>query len=231
MDNPGRRLDHQRPRRVALYARNSVARDAHPAAQLDALRQLAAQRGWVIVGEYVDIGQSGSKDRRPELDKLMAHVHKGGVNVVGVFRFDRFARSVRHLVVALDDFRSRGVDFVSVNDCIDRASTSTGRFTFAIIAAVTELETRVDPGTHTLRSGCREEARSCSRSPSCESRSGSCARTARGGFVRQRCSEGLGDRRRDPPSRALAAASYEMPNPGEIPHIVAAAPSADVAAE
>jgi DNA invertase Pin-like site-specific DNA recombinase len=53
-----------RPRRAALYARVSTT-DQHPEIQLAALRQLAAQRGWEIAGEYVDHGISGSKDRRP----------------------------------------------------------------------------------------------------------------------------------------------------------------------
>jgi len=110
--------------------------------QLEGLRALAEQRGWEIVGEYVDTGYSGSKDRRPQLDALMQRVHRGGINIVAVWRFDRFARSVRHLVMALDEFRSRGIDFVSLNDNID-TSTSTGRFTYAVIAAVSELEREV----------------------------------------------------------------------------------------
>jgi len=117
-------------------------RDQSPEAQVVALREVAAQRGWHIIHEYVDMAVSGAKDRRPQLDELMRHVHRGGVNAVVVFRFDRFARSVRHLILALDEFRSRGVDFVSVNDAID-TSSATGRFTFSIIAAVAELEREI----------------------------------------------------------------------------------------
>ncbi len=124
-------------RRVAIYARVSTS-DQYPQLQLDALRQLADQRGWKIVSEYVD-QISGSKDRRPQLDRLMRDAHKGRLDIVICWRFDRFARSVRHLVMALDEFRALGVDFLSMNDGID-TSTPAGRFTFHVIAAVAELE-------------------------------------------------------------------------------------------
>jgi DNA invertase Pin-like site-specific DNA recombinase len=107
--------------------------------QLDGLRKLAEQRGWRVVGEYIDEGYSGTKDRRPALDKLMADAHKGKFDIVTVWRFDRFARSVRHLVTALDDFRERGIDFISLNDAID-TSTPTGRMTFMVVAAMAAFE-------------------------------------------------------------------------------------------
>jgi DNA invertase Pin-like site-specific DNA recombinase len=69
----------------------------------------------------------------------MADVRRGKVDVVCCWRFDRFARSVKHLVTALDDFNARGVDFVSLNDNID-TSTASGRFVFTVFAAVAELE-------------------------------------------------------------------------------------------
>jgi DNA invertase Pin-like site-specific DNA recombinase len=125
-------------KRVALYARVSTT-DQNPGMQVDELRRVCAQRGWEIVGEYVDAGYSGSKDRRPELDHLMQDVHRGKVGAVLVWRFDRFARSVRHLVSALEDFRARSVDFISVMDGIDTC-TPAGRFTFHVVAAVAELE-------------------------------------------------------------------------------------------
>lgn len=126
------------PKKAALYARCSTL-DQHPEAQIEQLRVVAQQRGWEVVGEYVDHGQSGRKDRRPELDRLMADVHRGRVGLVAVVRFDRWARSVKHLVITLDDFRCRGVDFISIADGID-TTTAAGRFSFNVIGAVAQLE-------------------------------------------------------------------------------------------
>lgn len=130
-------------KKVYVYARVSTA-DQNPQMQLDGLRDYAGQRGWVIAGEYIDHGVSGTKDRRPQLDELMTNVRRGKLRggVVLVFKFDRFARSVKHLVTALDEFRSLGIDFVSLHDSID-TSTPTGRFTYAITAAFAEMETEL----------------------------------------------------------------------------------------
>jgi len=125
-------------KRVALYARTST-HDQNPGMQVEELRRVAGQRGWEVFGEYVDAGHSGAKDRRPELDRMMGDVHRGKIDMVLVWKFDRFARSVRHLVSALDDFGARNVDFVSVHDGID-TSTPVGRFTFHVVSAVAELE-------------------------------------------------------------------------------------------
>lgn len=130
--------DNGTPKKAALYARCST-HEQHPEAQIEQLRQVARQRGWTVVGEYVDRGQSGRKDKRPELARLMADIHRGKANVVAVVRFDRWARSVRHLVQSLDEFRCRNVDFVSLGDGID-TSTPAGRFCFHVVGAVAQLE-------------------------------------------------------------------------------------------
>lgn len=125
-------------KRCAVYARVST-NEQSPDLQLDALRALCAQRGWNLQHEHIDQGVSGTKASRPALDALMRDVHAGKVDVVAVWKFDRFARSTQHLVTALNDFRQRNVEFVSVHDGID-TSTAAGRMVFGVIAALAEFE-------------------------------------------------------------------------------------------
>ncbi len=107
--------------------------------QLDVLREFAGRRGLELVAEFVDHGASGARERRPALDELMDAARKRTFDVVLVYRFDRFARSVRHLVTALDEFQVLGVDLVSYSKSLD-TSTPLGRAMFSICAALAELE-------------------------------------------------------------------------------------------
>ena len=125
--------------RVAIYARVSTANNGQsPEMQLRELREYCERRGWTIAGEYVD-ATSGAKDRRPELDRLMSDAHKRRFDVVAVWKFDRFARSVSHLLRALDTFRVLGIEFVSLSESLDTA-TPAGRMVFTVLGAVAELE-------------------------------------------------------------------------------------------
>ena len=87
-------------KRAAIYARVSTHNAQNPDMQLDELRAYCGRRGWDIGGEYVDVGISGAKERRPELDRLMADAHRRRFDAVVVWKFDRFARSVSHLLRA-----------------------------------------------------------------------------------------------------------------------------------
>ena len=103
------------------------------------LRQFAEARGWRIAGEYIDAGVSGAKDSRPELNRLMVDAHKRRFDIVCVWRFDRFARSVSHLLRALETFKALGIDFVSYSEQMD-TSTPAGKMVFTVLGAVAELE-------------------------------------------------------------------------------------------
>ena len=124
--------------RVALYARVSST-DQNPAMQIRELRAYCQLRGWKIHDEYVDRGISGAKDSRPQLDRLMSDAHRRHFDVVAVWRFDRAARSVSHLLRALEAFRTLGIEFVSLSEQID-TTTPAGKMVFTVLGAVAELE-------------------------------------------------------------------------------------------
>jgi DNA invertase Pin-like site-specific DNA recombinase len=126
--------------RAALYARISTLNHGQdPEVQLGELREYCQRRGFAIAHEYVDRGISGSRERRPALDKLLADCRKRLVDAVVVYRYDRFARSLRQLVNALEEFRSLGIDFISIREGTD-TSTPNGRLVFGIFASIAEFE-------------------------------------------------------------------------------------------
>ena len=127
-------------RNSALYARVSTKNSGQdPETQLLALRDYAKARKLEVFSEYTDVGISGSKDSRPALNRLMADARKRRFDTVLVARFDRFARSTRHLVLALEEFNALGVDFISLSESVD-TSTPMGKMVYTVIAAVAELE-------------------------------------------------------------------------------------------
>jgi len=130
--------NHNSTPRVAIYARVSTT-DQSTDSQLLDLRRYVSDRGWQTFREYVDNGISGTKESRPELDRLMADAKKRKFDVVLVWRFDRFARSTRHLINALEEFKNLGIDFVSFQENID-TSSPLGSAIFTIISAVAQLE-------------------------------------------------------------------------------------------
>ena len=124
--------------KAALYIRVST-NDQDPTMQIKDLRRYAQQRGVEIYREYTDIGISGTKANRPALDALMDAARKRLFDVVLVWRFDRFARSTKHLVDALHEFRSLNIDFISYQEAID-TSSPIGEAMFTIISAMAKLE-------------------------------------------------------------------------------------------
>ncbi len=98
-------------KRAAIYARVSTHNGQNPEMQLDEVHVFCQRRHWEVVGEYVDTGISGSKEHRPALDHLLSDCRRRQVDAVVVYRYDRFARSLRQLVNALEEFRALGIVF------------------------------------------------------------------------------------------------------------------------
>jgi DNA invertase Pin-like site-specific DNA recombinase len=124
-------------KRAALYMRVSSV-DQHPETQLLDLRQMAAQRGYEIVNEYVD-RISGAKARRPGLDQMMADARRARFDVVLVWASDRIARSVKHFLEVLDELNHLNIEFISFREQIDTGGPL-GRAIVVIIGAIAELE-------------------------------------------------------------------------------------------
>ncbi len=126
--------------RVALYARVSTKNNGqNPETQLLALRKYAQARELEIVQTYVDAGYSGAKASRPELDRLMMDARRRKFNIVLVTRLDRLARSLKQLVMTLDELRELNISFVSLQEAFD-TSTSTGILLFQVVGAIAEFE-------------------------------------------------------------------------------------------
>lgn len=124
--------------RIGIYARVST-KDQSCELQLRDLRTYCAARGLEPAREYIDVGQSGAKESRPELNKLMDDARKRQFDAIVVWRFDRFARSTKHLLMALEEFRSLGIQFISYQENID-TSSPLGQALFTIVSAVAQLE-------------------------------------------------------------------------------------------
>ena len=127
--------------RASLYARVSTLRHGQDVGlQLDELRQVAAQRGYLVVQEFVDDGVSGAKASRPALDRMMADVHAGRLDVVLIWKLDRLARSLQHLLQLVDQLSAAHVSFVSLRDPGIDTTSPGGRLMLQILGAFAEFE-------------------------------------------------------------------------------------------
>ena len=121
-------------KRAAIYTRVSTS-DQHPEMQEEELVRYVKNRNWALCKTYGDKGVSGAKERRPGLDALLDDCRHRRIDVVVVWKFDRFARSLKQLVNALDLFRQLGVGFVSCTEAID-TSLPHGEMLFQVIGAI-----------------------------------------------------------------------------------------------
>ena len=124
--------------RIAIYARVSTA-DQNIDMQLTKLREYAAHRGWAVFGEYCDVGVSGAKASRPQLNRMIQDAHRRRFDAIVVWKLDRLGRSLKHLVTTIEDMAAYGVIFVALRDNLD-LSTPTGRLRMHVIGAMVEFE-------------------------------------------------------------------------------------------
>lgn len=127
--------------RAALYARVSTTGHGQDVGlQVEELERVAAQRGWVVVEVYADEGISGAKSSRPALDRMMEDAAKGRFDIIAIWKLDRLARSVVHLLGVVESLQAWGVGLVSVRDAHVDTTTPADRFSLQILGAVAELE-------------------------------------------------------------------------------------------
>ena len=125
--------------RAALYARvSTTSQDAEM--QLAELRDAADQRGWEVIHEALDDGVSGAVPDRDALDIVMRSAAAGCLDVVAVWKLDRWGRSLSHLLTTLDTLTAQGVDFVSLRDPGIDTTTPTGRLLLQLLGAFAEFE-------------------------------------------------------------------------------------------
>jgi DNA invertase Pin-like site-specific DNA recombinase len=102
------------------------------------LREYATRRGFVLAGEYVDYA-SGLRDDRPQYRRLVEAARQRHIDIVLVWRYDRFARSTHALVQALHEFQHLGIDFISYHENID-TTTPQGEMIFTVMAFLAQFE-------------------------------------------------------------------------------------------
>jgi len=108
-------------------------------AQEHALREYVQRRGWKLQQIYRDQGVSGANSNRPALNELLKACRRGSFDVIVVWKFDRFARSLKQLMSGLEMCRAFGIDFVSVTEAVD-TSLPAGELVFQMIGAVAQFE-------------------------------------------------------------------------------------------
>ena len=132
-------MKKEQKKRVAIYARVSTFEKKQvPETQLRQLRQYAQNRAFLLIDEFVDYA-SGKTENRKQYRRMLDLVRKRQIDVVLVWRYDRFARSTQALVNALNEFKSLGVDFISYQENID-TTTPQGELVFSIMASLAQFE-------------------------------------------------------------------------------------------
>lgn len=126
------------PPRAILYARVSTYDKQTPEVQLEQLRAVAAQRGWIVAGEITE-RRSGAKDKRPGLDDALSMIGRAQASILAATALDRVGRSLRHILNVQATLQQFGCTLVLLRENVD-TSTPTGQFAFSIMGAAAQLE-------------------------------------------------------------------------------------------
>lgn len=127
---------------VAIYARVSTNKQ-DISMQLDELKEYVKRRGWTLGQTYQDKGFTGSNTRRPEFNNLMAEARQRKFDILLVWKLDRFCRSLKDLIVTIDELENLNIDFVSYKDTQFDTTSPSGRLVFNIIGSVAEFEREI----------------------------------------------------------------------------------------
>lgn len=129
--------------KVGVYVRVSTEEQATTGVSIDAQKEKLADycklNDWVLAEEYIDAGLSGGTVNRPELQRMIQDCRNGIIDVVLVYKLDRLSRSLRDIILTIDELRQYGVDFVSLTEQID-TTNPVGKLMFHIIGAFAEFE-------------------------------------------------------------------------------------------
>ena len=124
--------------RIAIYGRVSTI-DQNVDNQIIELEKYCNNRNMSIFSKYIDKGVSGSKESRPEFDRMLADASKRKFDVLLVWKLDRLSRSLKHLLNTLDTLQSLNISFICYSDNID-TTTPTGKLMFQMVGAFAEFE-------------------------------------------------------------------------------------------
>jgi putative DNA-invertase from lambdoid prophage Rac len=133
----GQRQEVAKMFRVGLYARVSTHDQQTLALQMRAMRDYAAKRGWTIAVQIKEVG-SGAAARELR-ENLLSAARRREIDVVLVWRLDRWGRSLVDLVVTLKELAELGVSFVSLTEALD-LTTPTGRAMAGLLSVFAEFE-------------------------------------------------------------------------------------------
>ncbi|RQV96830.1 recombinase family protein [bacterium] len=134
-------IEKPAPFPVAIYARVSTGRQDSEN-QIQELREFVSRSGWTVFREYTDEGYSGKDTKRPAFKKMMEHAKERRFKAVIVWKLDRLSRSLKDLVLTIEEFNGLGIDFVSYANHLD-TTTPSGKLLFQIMGAVAEFEREI----------------------------------------------------------------------------------------